>query len=202
MSRKIIAILRGIHSHEAAGICENLIEAGITRIEVPLNSPDPFDAITAMAKVAGDHATIGAGTVFCTGDVVRVKSAGGTMIVSPNTDQRVIVAAKTAEMLSYPGVLTPTECFLALKSGADGLKMFPSFLLGTEGLMAINAVLPEGTETYAVGGVGPDNFAEWIDAGAAGFGIGSGIYKPGFTAQDVKTRAFKIVAAYDAVVSR
>lgn len=199
MTRNIIAILRGIHAHEASDICEVLIEAGITRIEVPLNSPDPFDAIGEMAKVAGTNAVVGAGTVLNPDDVSRVKTAGGTMIVSPNTDQRVIVATKSAEMLSYPGVLTPTECFLALKSGADGLKIFPSFLLGTEGLKAIRAVLPKGTETYAVGGVGPDNFNEWIAAGADGFGIGSGIYKPGYSVSDVKKRAMDIVAAYDAV---
>ncbi len=202
MNRNIIAILRGITPPEAADICRVLIDEGITRIEVPLNSPDPFESIAGMAAAASDGVVIGAGTVLNVEDVARVKNAGGTMIVSPNADPEVITASKAAGMLSYPGVLTPTECFAALKAGADGLKIFPSFLLGIEGLKAINAVLPAGTQTFAVGGVGPENFDAWLAAGAAGFGIGSGIYKPGFSAQDVRQRARAIVTAYDNALSR
>lgn len=199
MSRNIIAILRGIQSHEAAEICTTLVEEGITRIEVPMNSPKPLDSISEMVRVAGDRAVIGAGTVLSISDVADVKSAGGEMIVSPNVDIDVIAASKAAGMLSYPGVMTATECFAALKAGADGLKIFPSFLLGVEGLKAINAVLPAGTQVYAVGGVGLQNFSDWISAGAAGFGIGTGLYEPGFTSDDVRQRAREIVAAYDAV---
>ena len=199
MSRKIIAILRGIQPDEAEGICAALIEAGIDRIEVPLNSPEPLDSIKRMADAFGQDALIGAGTVLSPADVVNVADAGGKMIVSPDTNPEVIVTSKAAGLASYPGVLTPTECFAALRAGADGLKIFPSFLMGTEGLKAISAVLPPNTETYAVGGVGPDNFAEWISAGAVGFGIGSGIYKPGFSVADVAKRAADIVAAYDDV---
>lgn len=198
MNRNIIAILRGIRPEEATDICEVLISSGITRIEVPLNSPDPFTSIAKMTQSFADQAMIGAGTVLTVADVGRVADAGGRMIVSPNCDTTVIAASKAAGLASYPGVLTPTECFAALRAGADGLKIFPSFLMGPEGLKAISAVLPSGTQTYAVGGVGPKNFAEWIAAGAAGFGIGTGIYTPGMSVEDVRTRALDIVAAFDA----
>ena len=200
MTRNIIAILRGITPDEAASTCAALIDAGITTIEVPLNSPDPFDSIRAMADAHGDAALIGAGTVLSVEDVNRVAQVGGRLIVSPNMDPRVIVATKTAGMASWPGVMTPTECFAALKNGADGLKIFPGSLLGPDGLRAIRAVLPSDTQVYAVGGAGPDNFAEWIDASADGFGIGSALYKPGMTTADIAARAREIVAAYDAAV--
>ncbi|MFT5743083.1 MAG: 2-dehydro-3-deoxyphosphogalactonate aldolase [Paracoccaceae bacterium] len=197
MTRNIIAILRGITPPEAAAAASALIDAGITKIEVPLNSPDPFDSIKSMADAHGHHALIGAGTVLSTDDVGRVAQAGGKLIVSPNTDPRVIVATKTAGLQSWPGVMTPTECFAALKNGADGLKIFPGSLLGTDGLRAIRAVLPTGTQVYAVGGAGPENFADWFAASADGFGIGSALYKPGMTVADIAARARDIVAAYD-----
>jgi 2-dehydro-3-deoxyphosphogalactonate aldolase len=198
MTRNIIAILRGITPPEAPAAVEALIDAGITTIEVPLNSPDPFDSIKAMTDAFGSDAVIGAGTVLSVGDVNRVAHAGGTLIVSPNVDPRVIVAAKTADLQSWPGVMTPTECFAALKNGADGLKIFPGSLLGPDGLKAIRAVLPAGTQVYAVGGAGPENFADWFAASADGFGIGSALYKPGMTTADIAARARDIVAAYDA----
>lgn len=197
MSRPLIAILRGITPAEAAPITAALIDAGITKIEVPLNSPDPFDSIKAMAEAHGNDAQIGAGTVLSTDDVGRVARAGGKLIVSPNCDQRVIVATKAAGMASWPGVMTPTECFLALKSGADGLKIFPASLIGPDGIKAIRAVLPPGTQVYAVGGAGLENFATWIAASADGFGIGSALYKPGLSVAEVTARARDMVAAYD-----
>jgi len=200
MTLPLIAILRGVMPDEAVEICGAIIDAGITTIEVPLNSPDPFDSIARMVAAHGDKATIGAGTVLSTADVGRVAEAGGTLVVSPNVDQRVIVATKAAGLQSWPGVMTPTECFLALKSGADGLKIFPGTLIGPDGLKAIRAVLPPDTKVYAVGGAGPDNFADWIKASADGFGIGSALYKPGLSATEVGKRAHDIVTAYEAAL--
>lgn len=199
MTRNIVAILRGIQPPEAVEICGELIAAGITKIEVPLNSPQPFDSIALMAKAFGDKALIGAGTVLSVQDVRLVFEAGGKLIVSPDCNPEVIEATKAAGMLSYPGVLTPTECFTALHHGADGLKFFPGVLIGSAGVQAIRAVLPKGTEVLAVGGAGPDNFAEWKNAGADGFGIGSALYKPGYSAAEVRERADSIVAEYDKV---
>ena len=200
MNRDIIAILRGVTPEDALAVGQVLTGAGITRIEVPLNSPDPFRSIEALASALSDVAQIGAGTVLRPGDVDAVQAAGGSLIVSPDCNPEVITRTKALGMASFPGVMTPTECFTALRHGADGLKLFPGTLIGTAGLKAVHAVLPAGTRTYAVGGVGPANFAEWFAAGATGFGIGTALYKPGFSAAEVAARAADIVTAYDTAV--
>ncbi|KAA9007984.1 2-dehydro-3-deoxy-6-phosphogalactonate aldolase [Histidinibacterium aquaticum] len=197
MSREIIAILRGLTPDEAEAAAEALIAEGITKIEVPLNSPSPFESIRRMVAAAGDRALIGAGTVLSPEDVNRVAEAGGRLVVSPNCDLRVIAATRAAGMESWPGVMTPTEAFAALKGGATGLKLFPGNLLGPAGLKALRAVLPPETRVYAVGGAGPANFAEWVAAGASGFGIGTALYTPGLDAGSLATNAAGIVAAYD-----
>ena len=198
MSRPIIAILRGIRPDEAVPVGQALIDAGIDRIEVPLNSPDPLDSISRLAGAFGQQAQIGAGTVLTPVEVREIHAAGGQLIVSPNFDTDVVAETKALDMQSFPGVFTATECFAALKAGADGLKIFPAFKLGTDGLKALRDVLPKDCPVYAVGGVGVDDIAAWRAAGANGFGIGGALYKPGATPDEIAGKARAFVAAFDA----
>lgn len=198
--RNLIAILRGITPPDAAPVARALVAAGITQIEVPLNSPDPFASIAAMVAAVDKGVLIGAGTVLSVPDVGRVQDAGGRLIVSPNCDLAVIAETKLRGLHAWPGVMTPTECFAALQAGADGLKLFPASLIGPEGVKAMRAVLPRSTPVYAVGGAGPANFAAWLNAGCNGFGIGTALYTPGLSVADVTARAQTIVAAFDAAL--
>lgn len=201
MTRKIIAILRGITPSEAVDIAGALIDAGITLIEVPLNSPEPITSIEAMVKAHGDRAEFGAGTVLEPEQVQQVAAVGGTLIVSPDCHLPVIAETKRLGLKSYPGVMTPSEAFAALRAGADGLKFFPASQIGPSGLKAYRAVIPADVECYAVGGAGAGNFGEWRAAGANGFGIGTALYKPGMSVEEISAKAKEIVSAYDEAMS-
>jgi 2-dehydro-3-deoxyphosphogalactonate aldolase len=198
MSRNLIAILRGLEPEEAVAIGTTLVEAGITWIEVPLNSPQPLESIAALQAALGDVARIGAGTVLQPEEVRAVAATGATFIVSPNCDPRVISRTKDLGLGSYPGVFTASESFAALAAGADALKIFPAGVMGRTGLSALRAVLPPATLVYAVGGVGPADFAEWCAAGADGFGLGSALFRPGWSASRVGEAARASAAAWDA----
>jgi 2-dehydro-3-deoxyphosphogalactonate aldolase len=195
--RHIIAILRGITPDEAVPVCTALVDAGITLIEVPLNSPNAFESIGRAAQALGSRAEIGAGTVLTQEDVRAVASAGGTFIVSPDTNPEVIAETVRLGLKSYPGVFSPTDAFAAIRAGATGLKFFPAEVLGPKGIKAMKAVLPPALPLYAVGGANPDNFDEYFAVGCAGFGLGTYIFKPGMSAADVAARAATAVAAYD-----
>ncbi len=201
MTRNIIAILRGLTPDAALGVTEILLDAGIDKIEVPLNSPNPFESIERMVIAHGDHAIIGAGTVLTTADVTRLSDIGAQMVVSPDCNIDVIDATIAADMLSYPGCFTATECFTALRHGATGIKIFPASIMGPAGVAALRAVLPKTAKVYAVGGAGPDNFADWFAVGTTGFGIGTALFTPDLTLDQIKERAGKIVAAYDRAIS-
>ncbi len=191
----LIAILRGITPAEAVPIADALYEAGFRCLEVPLNSPDPFASIAAMAAHLGTRALVGAGTVLNVTDVARVREAGGGIVISPNTDTDVIAATKTAGMTSLPAFFTPSEAFRALAAGADALKLFPAEAAGPAALKAVLAVLPVGTRVFPVGGIDATTMPAYRAAGAAGFGIGSSLYAPGRSAADVGERARALVAA-------
>lgn len=197
MTRGLIAILRGIQPREAVGAAATLAEEGFPRIEVPLNSPQPFASIERMVRELRDESIVGAGTVANATEVRDVANAGGQMVVSPNTDLKVIAQTKRLGMESWPGMLTVSECMAALDAGADGLKLFPASTAGPEGVRALRATLPKPTVLYAVGGAGPESFCEWIAAGISGFGIGTALYQPGTNIRELRKRAQQIVAAYD-----
>lgn len=195
--RPLVAILRGVKPSEIEAIGEALIEAGFGIIEVPLNSPDPFETIAIMAKAFGDRALVGAGTVLSVDDVDRVVDAGGRLIVSPDCKPAVIARTVERGGLSFPGVFTPTEAFAAIDAGCHALKFFPASLHGPGGVKAIKAVLPEGLPVLAVGGVTVPTIGEWLEAGTDGFGIGSNVYKVSWDVAQVGLEAKAFVAAYD-----
>src|SRR6478736_5447703 len=188
MKRPLLAILRGVKPEETQAIVGVLIEAGMTAIEIPLNSPDPFRSIATAVKLAPASVLIGAGTVLTAADVDRLNDVGGKLMVSPNVDTQVLVRAHQYAMVTLPGVFTPTEALLAARSGASGLKFFPASVLGPSGISAIRAVLPN-IMIAAVGGIAEPHFADYIKVGVSAFGMGSSLYKPGMTAADVAARA-------------
>ena len=191
----LVAIIRGVTPGEAAAIGEALAAAGIRIVEVPLNSPEPFDSISRIAAALGERALVGAGTVLNPGDVERVREAGGGLIVSPNTDTAVIAAAVDAGMVSLPGYFTPSEAFSALSVGAHGLKFFPAEAAAPAVIKAQRAVLPKDVPLLVVGGVQPETMGAWVDAGASGFGLGGGVYRPGQSPGETEAKARAYVAA-------
>ena len=196
----LVAVLRGLTPAEAPAIGDALVEAGFTLIEIPLNSPDPFESIALLAKRLGDRAIIGAGTVLTTENVARVAKAGGTLIVSPNTDTDVIRASVAAGLISLPGYFTPSEGFAALAAGAHGLKLFPAEGAAPAYLKAQRAVLPKDAKVLAVGGITPATMQSWRDAGADGFGLGSNLYRAGKSAADVARDARQFVQAMKEII--
>lgn len=192
----LVAILRGVGPKEALAIGETLVGAGFRIVEVPLNSPEPFESIARLAQGLGPDVLVGAGTVSREGDVDRVAAAGGRLIVMPHADVAVIEAAVARGLACIPGVATPTEAFAALKAGAYALKLFPAEVLGPASLKAWRAVLRPSVAILPVGGITPESLAIWRAAGAAGFGLGSALYQPGMTAVEVGTRAAAFVKAW------
>lgn len=191
----LVAILRGVRPDEIEGIADALVETGFTMIEVPLNSPEPLVSIGKIARRYGPEILVGAGTVLSVTQVDAVKGVGGRLIVSPNVNPQVITHTKREGLLSLPGYATPSEAFAALEAGADALKLFPAEAASPAVLKAQRAVLPQDVPVLAVGGVTPDNLGVWMEAGAAGAGLGSALYKPGRSAADVRAEAARFVAA-------
>ena len=192
----LVAILRGLTPEEAVEIGEVLVAAGFTCLEVPLNSPRALESIRRLRDAMDGRAVVGAGTVLTPSAAQDVADAGGQLVISPNVDPRVIERARALGLFTMPGFFTPTEAFTALEAGADVLKLFPAELAGPGAVKAIKAVLPKGQPVYAVGGVDPDNMGAWRAAGADGFGIGSALYRPGRTADEVGAAACAFVAAW------
>ena len=191
----LVAILRGVSPAEVVSVAEVLLDAGFAIIEVPMNSPQPLESIALLSKAFGDRALIGAGTVMTTDQVAQIKASGGRLIVMPHSDARVVVAAKSADMIALPGFATPTEAFAMIEAGADGLKLFPAEANPPNVLKALRAVLPKTIAILPVGSITPDNMAAYWHAGANGFGLGSALYKPGADSAAIAAAAAKFTAA-------
>ncbi|MBL8346778.1 MAG: 2-dehydro-3-deoxy-6-phosphogalactonate aldolase [Rubrivivax sp.] len=194
----VVAILRGITPAEVLAVGHALKAGGIRVIEVPLNSPEPFDSIERLAREFGHELLIGAGTVLTAGDVDRVADAGGRLVLAPNFDAAVVRQGKARGLLTMPGVATPSEGFQALAAGADALKLFPAEMLGPPVLKAWRAVFPKSTPMFSVGGIGAHNLAAFKAAGASGVGTGSSLYSPGTPAVELTPRALSLVQSWAA----
>lgn len=201
VKRPLVAILRGVRPDEVEAIVDTLIGGGFEVIEVPLNSPDPLVSIERIGKRFGKHCLIGAGTVLSASDCARVADAGGRLMVSPNVDADVLATAAARQMVTMPGVFSPTEALLAVRCGASALKYFPAAALGPSGIAAQLAVLPQDTVVGAVGGVSENNLAAYVAAGIRCFGLGSSLYRPGIAASEVRDAARATIQAYDRAVA-
>jgi 2-dehydro-3-deoxyphosphogalactonate aldolase len=191
----LVAVLRGVTPPEAEEIGAALWESGFRIIEVPLNSPQPLESIARIAASLGERALVGAGTVLRPEEVAQVQGAGGRLIVSPDTNEAVIDAAVAADLVSAPGFFTPSEAFRAVRAGAHGLKFFPAEAASPAVVKAQRAVLPKDVPLLVVGSVRPEAMRGWLDAGADGFGLGSGVYRPGRSAKETAARASAYVDA-------
>lgn len=189
----LVAILRGITPDEIVATADALLDAGIKVVEVPLNSPSAIESISKLSNAFRNRLITGAGTVLSASEVDEVANAGGEIIVSPHADQRVIARAIERGCTPFPGVFTPTEAFSAIEAGARYLKLFPASTGGPAHLRAMKAILPRDIRVFAVGGVGPDDMLTWREAGAAGFGLGSDLYRPGQSADLTRSKAQKAV---------
>jgi 2-dehydro-3-deoxyphosphogalactonate aldolase len=191
----LVAILRGVQPAEAEAICAALERAGICIVEVPLNSPAPFESIAILSRCFGGRMLIGAGTLTEPSQVREVASAGGRLIVTPHADTAIVRTAKQSGLFAFPGFFNPTEAFALLQAGADAIKLFPAEVLGPPMLKALRAVLPKSAIVIPVGGVDVHQVAPWMAAGALGLGVGSSIYKLGDDARTVEAKAQALVAA-------
>ena len=196
----LIAILRGVTPREVEALADAIAGAGIRIIEIPLNSPSPFESIELLAKRYGENVLVGAGTVLEPRDTARVADAGGRLIVMPHADEAVVAAAKSRGLFVIPGFATPSEAFRLLAAGADALKLFPAEAFSPAVLRAMLAVLPPRTAVLPVGGIGPEAVGPWLAAGAAGFGIGSALFRPGIGVDDASKRAARLVSAVRAAL--
>ena len=194
----VVAILRGVKPEEAVSIGTALVSAGVSLIEVPLNSPQPFDSIARLVNALGSRATIGAGTVLDCAEVAELARIGAQLVVSPNCDPAIIAATLAAGMSPLPGVMTPSEAFAAIKVGATRLKLFPAGSISPSHCRALREVLPSDVGVWAVGGIDARNLGSWFEAGCEGIGLGGSLYRPGDTPDEVRTKAEKIIAALEA----
>ena len=199
LSMPLVAILRGIESHEVEEVADALIDCGIRLIEVPLNSPDPLHSIERLRRHMEGRGLCGAGTVTSVAEVADVQRAGGQLLVSPNCDTAVITATLAADLVSLPGCFTPSEVFSAIGAGATSVKLFPAGTLGAGYTAALGAVLPDTVRTIAVGGIGASEMADYWRAGVRGFGLGSNLYRPGDSALSVRRRAGEMARAAQAL---
>jgi 2-dehydro-3-deoxyphosphogalactonate aldolase len=192
----LIAILRGVRPDDVLAIAKVIYRAGIRIIEVPLNSPEPFKSIAALATGLQQDCLVGAGTVLHADDVHRAHSAGGRLVVSPNFDVAVIAAATQLKMQVLPGIGTATEAFAAIRAGADQLKLFPAISYGPRHLQALRTVLPPEVGLLPVGGVAAEHIADWLSAGAVGFGFGSELFRPEYSLEEIEHRAQRLVRTF------